>query len=334
MRITLGTGAKLFQSNPPGPPPGARMSNHTDRSGTTIHGWAAVLFGVPFAGAGLAIIGLSAMGRMTPSGSAPVWLLMVSGVLFASVGLWIIVHGARGIGARSRAAARREASPREPWAWDHPWSPFGSPDDSGRTIGRVIGFTIFSLLLLAPFNWVSFFSGEERIAFKMLTGAFDLMIVGTGAWAVYLIARRRKYGVGMLRFRRFPFLTGGEVEVTLLRSGPLAQLESLEATLRCVQERYETQRRGGKSESRVVCYEVWSEVRRSDAGDGRRSTGREFTWRFLVPESVPGTSLSERPPRYWELEVKAEMPGVDYRATFLVPVYEGTGGERVARLAG
>ena len=36
----------------------------------------------------------------------------------------------------------------------------------------------------------------------------------------------------------------------------------------------ETTRRGGKSESRVVCYEVWSETKRSEAGDGRRSTER------------------------------------------------------------
>lgn len=334
MRTILRAGEELLKSQPPGPPPGARLSNHTDRSGTTIHGWAAVLFGLPFAGIGLTITVLSILGRMQPSGNTPRWVLVLSGIVFAAAGLWMIAHGARGVGARARAAARREANQREPWAWDHAWDPFGSRDDSGRTIGRVVGFALFSALLLAPFNWVSFISSEGRGMFKVITGAFDVMILGMGAWAVYLVARRRKYGVGVLRFRRFPFTTGDEVEVMLARLGPLASLDSLEATLRCVQERYETTRRGGKSESRVVCYEVWSETKRSEAGDGRRSTERDFTWRFAVPESVPGTSLSERPPRYWELEVKAEMPGVDYRATFLVPVYEDLRAERRERLAG
>ena len=334
MRITLTTGESVLDTNPPGPPPGSRLSNHTDRSGTTIHGWAAVLFSLPFMVIGFTIAVLTLLGRMQPSGGTPEWILVLSGVVFASAGMAIMVHGARGLAHRSRMAARREANPREPWTWDHPWSPYGSHDDAGRTMARVAGFAAFGAILLAPFNWLSFFSGADVGGLKPVTAIFDLMMIGVGAWAAYLVARRRKYGVGMLRFRRFPFTTGDEVEVMLARVGPLASLDALEATLRCVQERYETTRRSGKRESRVVCYEVWSETRRSEQGDGRRSTERDFTWRFTVPESVPGTTLSERPPTYWELEVKAEMPGVDYRATFLVPVYEDARRERMTRLAG
>ena len=33
------------------------------------------------------------------------------------------------------------------------------------------------------------------------------------------------------------------------------------------------------------------------------------------------TGLGERPPRYWELEIEGNAPGVDYKAGFLVPVY-------------
>ena len=33
------------------------------------------------------------------------------------------------------------------------------------------------------------------------------------------------------------------------------------------------------------------------------------------------TTLSERPARFWELEVKADTPGVDYHSRFLLPIY-------------
>ena len=64
-------------------------------------------------------------------------------------------------------------------------------------------------------------------------------------------------------------------------------------------------------------------------------SGTTTEGRPVVPPDAPGTSLVMRPPRYWELEVNAAMPGVDYRAVFLVPVYAGWGkGEGRARLVG
>ena len=88
------------------------------------------------------------------------------------------------------------------------------------------------------------------------------------------------------------------------------------ALLRCVQERYEIERSGGDSSHVVVAYEVWSATATAEFQRG------EYVWRFDVPGSVPGTALSERPPRYWELELKVATPGVDYAGTFLVPIYD------------
>ena len=85
------------------------------------------------------------------------------------------------------------------------------------------------------------------------------------------------------------------------------------ATPRCVHERYEV--RGNSS--RIVCYELYSDVRQLE-GAGATAPLRVF---FKLPVGAHGTALSERPPRCWELSIEAASHGVDYRGTFLVPVY-------------
>jgi hypothetical protein len=46
--------------------------------------------------------------------------------------------------------------------------------------------------------------------------------------------------------------------------------------------------------------------------------------KFKLPEKGFETRLSERPPRYWELEVLAETPGIDFNAFFFLPVYKAS----------
>jgi hypothetical protein len=43
----------------------------------------------------------------------------------------------------------------------------------------------------------------------------------------------------------------------------------------------------------------------------------------LPNEADLTTALSQRPARFWELEVRADTPGVDYHSRFLLPVYAG-----------
>ena len=49
--------------------------------------------------------------------------------------------------------------------------------------------------------------------------------------------------------------------------------------------------------------------------------GKDVGVVFDIPEDAPGTALSERPPRYWELHVRGETIGPDLDEVFLVPIY-------------
>jgi hypothetical protein len=63
-------------------------------------------------------------------------------------------------------------------------------------------------------------------------------------------------------------------------------------------------------------------VRRERGRAAGRLRGGDLPVSFKLPEGEFGTRLSEAPARYWELEVKADTPGLDFGALFLLPVYE------------
>ena len=294
---------------------GTPISGHVDRSGSTIHGSRSVGFGSLFVVVGATLAVLAVLDRLEMSNGVPRWLGWLFGVLFAIAGMSFVVHGILGVRTQRRVQRLRETHVREPWVWDHPWDERGSRDDSSRRIARAVWFTGFLALFLVPFNWVGFFSPERPVIFALVALVMDCVLVGCAWRAAYLIGQRAKYGPAMLRFRRFPCRPGGEVELHMARPARLVGIEAPVALLRCVQERYETRGSGRDRSQVVVAYELWSDRQPAEFKWG------EFVWRFMVPDGVPGTALSELPPRYWELEVKVETSGVDFAGVFLVPVY-------------
>lgn len=125
---------------------------------------------------------------------------------------------------------------------------------------------------------------------------------------------------------------GGEVRITartpaavtveLLVPVPraIASRAEVTATLRCLQERFEERGTGKGRSTEVVCYELAAPPAIvALAADG--CGGSVLRTQASVPADAPATALGALPPRYWEVELAAARPGVDYAATFLVPVY-------------
>jgi hypothetical protein len=315
-KTTISVGRYTPTSDATGTAPGRELSNHTNRSGTTIHGSSSIAVGSIFAFAGSTFGGLAWIGQVEMARGVPWWIGAMVGAMFAGAGLSFVVHGISGVRVQRRVRRFRATHVREPWVWDHPWDESGSRDDSGRRIMLAIWGSVLLGLFAVPFNWVGFFAPDGPLAFAIAAGLMDLLVLWCAWRAIHLVSQRVKYGVSMVRFRRFPFRPGEEVELRLARPPALSAVTGIDATLRCVQERYETRGSGDDRSKVVVAYEVWSTAQKAEVERG------ELVWRFELPEGLPGTALSERPPRYWELVVAIEAPGVDYAGTFLVPIYE------------
>ena len=154
---------------------------------------------------------------------------------------------------------------------------------------------------------------------RVLVGFFDLILVLWWSGIVMTLVQQAKYGRARLAFRSFPFFLGDTLAARLGTSRAIGEYKKLTFTLRCIEERTETTRSGNKTTIRTVCDQLWADERSLEGGALRE--GNEVPVSFDLPVGEYGTRLAEAPARYWELAVSADTPGLDFAATFLVPVY-------------
>ena len=177
-------------------------------------------------------------------------------------------------------------------------------------------------LFLVPFNWIAFSprSGihwSGRILFVAVTGVFDVLTVIVAGYALYLGWRRARFGPVFLRFERFP----SRPRHVGARVAPRAPAAGRAAGWRrpCAASRSATWRTATRPPPRA------SRCGRTRCRSSPRGASVGGSWNLPIGLRLPvgpyETRLAERPPRYWELDVRGEAPGVDFGATFLVPVY-------------
>jgi hypothetical protein len=302
--------------------PGRELRERDARAGTPVTAAGSLVLGTPFTivGLALALLGHGTIGPATRATNSPRWIVVAMGLVFAWAGLLFVAHGVRGLlrARASRRLARRH--PGQPWWSDHPWDSRGARDQTPAAAARAAHFAAFVLLFLAPFHWIGFFAPDRVIAFGVVALLFDLVALALVWRALYLVARLMRYGRGAVWFTRFPFRLGEAVELLVPAPTGITAAAELTATLRCVQERVEVRGTGKGRSVVVVCYELLAPptaVTLTTDGRGRPA----FRVTAHIPPDAPPTALGEHPPRYWELDLAAARPGVDYGARFLVPVY-------------
>ncbi len=300
------------------------LVGHETQRGVALKGGCAILFGLPFVAMGGFVV-LAAAGVLpVEESSFHVSRLLVGAIggLFLVAGLVVIGSGVAGQLRALRVRRRQRESPWEPWYWDHPWDPKASRLGTvGKTVSDAFGMAMITVFA-TPFCVLFFFPVGLLFGFLVLAG---------WGFFFYRWMQRLKYGGSELQFSRFPYFLGDELDVLLSGSARLRGYTKLKLTLRCVEEKFE---RRGKSND-VVAYALHEDEREYAAGEidlGQGPPARLLA--FTVEDSPPlgfsfplpdrpelSTSLSADEPRYWELEVKAETPGLDYKAVFLLPVY-------------
>ncbi len=299
------------------------LRGHSTISRTTIEGWPAVFFSLPFIGAGTLIIlaSFNVIPVKDSSFHAAREVAASFGGLFALAGLLTLIHGLLSLNAKRKAAFLSQQYPAERWRADYPWDPQGIKADSSKKVKSGLYANLGITVFCAPFNWLFFAEQPDRI-FQLFIGFFDLILVISWAYWVYLVLALWKYGVSSLEFHQFPFFLGGQAGMTLRMNRPAPGLKEMKATLRHIEERYETRGSGKNKSSVIVSYELYADTLTMNNLTPFQQQAVQWPLNFSLPQgSQYNTCLSCRPAKYWELEVNAQTPGIDYCPSFLLPVY-------------
>lgn len=307
-----------------------RLTNHRNFSWAPIQGSQAIFFSLPFLAAGIFILLASWDIIHVPDSKfhVPRNLVASFGALFFLAGLVVLAHGIEGLWHRAKVKRLRQQHPDEIWHADYSWQSSGaSGDNLQRLINSCYGCLAFTLVML-PLNWFAFFYADrvEGVYLKIVLAFFNVLILISWGYTVYLLLQFIKYGNSFLQFSQFPFFLGERAQLTLKTKGMIRGLKTMTFILRCCEERFETRTIGRKQQIDLVVYQLYAEtVNFEDVG---RYQQKNLQWPLILElprDPRLASSLSARPPVYWELEVKASTPGIDYHTFFLVPVYAREG---------
>jgi hypothetical protein len=272
------------------------------------------------------IAALVEKGVITPSrgGDMPGWMGWAVAVIFFVPGAFVFLNGFKGLFDAARLKRVREEHPNEPWLVEYDWNPEGISADSRASVLSQVLVLAFLLVFLAPFNYFVFFSpdsaSEVPLLARGLIAFFDLIPVLVLWGIVTTLWHKAKYGQPRLAFGSFPFHLGGPLSARFSTRRAIGEFKKMSFTLHCVEERTEIYRTTRRSTStRTTCEQIWTDELVLDQ-PGALYEG-EFPISFKLPDGDYGSRFVDAPARYWELEVKADTPGLDFGALFLLPVY-------------
>jgi hypothetical protein len=300
-----------------------RLDGYIERRGSKMGmpSWGGLLFGSLFVGAGtfIMLVGTKVLPVDPASVHAPYWVLTAAGASFALGGLMVWGMAWRQIAANRerRQAARRYAD--EPALADYHWHPDGFEVLQWTAAAKALGFAIGLTIFISIFNWWAF-AADGGWVVKTVVTVFDCAAVALWWSAGRLIGCAFKFGHSRIAFTRFPYRLPEPVVVHWQPSDNIREVNNGTFTLRCVEEWTEVRGSGKNRSAQLVHEEVWSAQWLLDHAH-KLQVKEAVELRYDLPPDALPTQLSADKPVFWELEVQLDLPGLDFKEKYLVPVY-------------
>lgn len=224
---------------------------------------------------------------------------------------------------RHREAQQLRAQhPSEPWLWRRDWASRTSTDKSHQYSWLLWLFAVAWNLITLPVLFLMRSEIERQPLFYVFL-LFPLAGAGMILAAIYQTLRRRKYASSLCRFDALPIPLGrtlrGEVETRasdVPEQGFLVRLTNLRRLVKS----------SGKNTS-VEESIIWQDEQRVGAGAAMPGpNGVRVPFRFNLPvhDGEPADESNARDRILWRLEVTGDVPGIDYRGVFELPVFGRT----------
>lgn len=290
------------------------------------------LFGLPFLGAGLAFIYKQLVDRGNHTAFQTVAAIMF-GSVFAFIGAGLIYAAVRGYGLLTEQAAREEASPLSPWLWRTDWAARRAESLNKKSAVALWVLAVLCNLVTLPFlfGMAQQFARTPKPIVFLLFG-FNLIGAILIVKAARASIRWRRFGDTYFEFDTLPFSTGERARGRIhLRFDTRAE-HGIDLRLSCVRKIVS----GSGENSTTNQISLWQSDQNIPAGAlAPGPLGRAIPVDFPIPADSAITNHDNPSDQIlWLLHAQADVPGVDYKDDFEIPVFRGTASVETVRVSG
>jgi hypothetical protein len=234
---------------------------------------------------------------------------------FGGIGLGLIYFSLR---AKKKKDLSDPKYSEQPWLANEDWQTALITSSSKTTMYFTWGFAAFWNLISAPLPFVIYREIVQKENYLALVGLlFPMVGAGMIVWALRRTLEWRRFGPAPLSLDPFPGSIGGHVGGIIDVKLPYDSNARFSLTLTNL---YSYMSGSGKDRSRKSSAE-WQDTQVAHATSGVQGTRLSF--RFDVPKSLNESDTRKTEDSYylWQLNLKAELPGIDIDRDYEIPVY-------------
>jgi hypothetical protein len=276
------------------------------------------LFGLVFFLAGSFFLFAMLRGLGTSQSGLPAAVAIA--LFFAATGAGLMYAAVAGYRRSKAQAALEESQPSSPWLWRNDWSVRRAVSrNKNRATGAWIVCILGNLFLL-PFTLTMLPALARQGDFRAVF-VFVFCCAGPALliYAMRATIRQRRFGATYFEFYSLPFSPGGSLAGRIHLTLDERVENGVDLRLSCLRK---TIIQGGE-DSRTVETILWQSDKKIFAGAlGRDASGATIPVDFEIPPDAYVTDLDNHSDQViWVLHAEAEVPGVNYKDDFEVPVF-------------
>jgi hypothetical protein len=287
------------------------------RGATVAAAFILLLFALPFCGFGLAAF-VKGLREVSSGGSSQYWGMMMIGLVFSVIGFAFFYAVIKGPSAAKKIDRRRAENPDQPWLWRDDWA-------RGRAVSQTKSSMTSAWIWAVLWNMLSLpcvllIPREQLFTVRML-GVLVFPAVGIGflIWAIRETLRWMEFGRTYFELSTVPSIPGGELRGTIQTRFPHVPDHGIRLKLSCVNHIVSGSGDGRSSQDKIIS-RLEKVIPRSQIYPG--PSGAAIPVSFHLPTDVPETDGSNSSNSIrWLLEADADVPGVNYKDIFELPVF-------------
>ncbi len=276
------------------------------------------LFALPFGAFGTFAAFKSIDFFLTPGKAGEGLMMGLFALPFSIVGFGLFGWAIVGYRSERRKQERRVAHPDEPWLWREDWA-------QGKSCASARKAMWIAWISAAFWNGVSsvvalgMWKGHESllplIIFGTIFPIIGLVLIG---WAVRVTIAWKKFGPSTFKMLAVPVVIGGNLSGAIETSVKVRPQDGFHLRLACV-NRVRVSTGKNTTTKETILWKTEKTVN-EDLLDERGRSGIPVS--FPIPvDAAPTDETTPANTIVWRLIAKAKVPGVDYSASFDVPVF-------------